>query len=66
VTAQPKPAVTTAADDYSDRLEQEDLATRFVWQGRPLDESVGVLLLRNICHYWFHIGKAHSARQASD
>lgn len=27
-------------------------------------EDVGTSLLRNIYHYWFHIGEAHAIRQA--
>ena len=29
----------------------------------PFPESIGTLLLRNIYHYWFHIGEAHAVRQ---
>jgi len=55
--------ITRAADVYVDKLKPEDLKTRFVWEGKRMEDDVGKLLLRNIYHYWFHIGKAHSTRQ---
>ena len=55
--------VTKAADAYLNGLKPEDLLTDLVWKGNPLPEKVGILLLRNTFHYWFHIGKAHSIRQ---
>jgi len=56
-------AITKAADAYLDNLRPEQLNTYFVWQGKPVAESVGILLLRNTYHYWFHLGKAHAVRQ---
>lgn len=55
--------ITAAADVYLNGLKGEDLATRFAWRGKPVDEDVGHLLLRNTFHYWFHLGKAHAIRQ---
>jgi uncharacterized damage-inducible protein DinB len=55
--------VTAAADTYLDTLTPELLQTHFEWQGQPVGESVGTLLLRNIYHYWFHTGEAHAIRQ---
>jgi hypothetical protein len=55
--------ITKAADAYLDGLEPEDLNTHFKWEGKPLPESVGILLLRNIYHYWYHLGNAHAVRQ---
>jgi hypothetical protein len=55
--------ITKAADVYLNNLKPEDLNTHFIWEGKPLPEDVGKLLLRNIYHYWFHLGKAHSVRQ---
>ncbi|MCB0255550.1 MAG: DinB family protein [Caldilineae bacterium] len=55
--------VTAAADAYLDILTAETLLTHFSWQGEPMKESVGTLLLRNIYHYWFHTGEAHAVRQ---
>lgn len=57
-------AVTSAADGYLDTLGTATLTTFLERNGRPVDESVGTLLLRNIYHYWFHTGEAAGARQA--
>jgi hypothetical protein len=56
-------AITEAADVYLDGLKPDDLNTHFKWEGKPLPESVGILLLRNIYHYWYHLGNAHAVRQ---
>jgi hypothetical protein len=31
--------------------------------GKPVDENIGTLLLRNIYHYWMHTGEASAVRQ---
>jgi hypothetical protein len=56
--------VTPAADQYLDTLTPQILQTFFLRDGKPVDESVGTLLLRNIHHYWFHTGEAAGVRQA--
>jgi uncharacterized damage-inducible protein DinB len=56
-------AVTTAADPYLDALTPDVLITYLERGGRPVGESVGTLLLRNIHHYWFHTGEAAAVRQ---
>lgn len=33
------------------------------WPNDQTAEDVGTSLLRNIYHYWFHIGEAHAIRQ---
>jgi hypothetical protein len=55
--------ITRTADEYLLSLTSDDLDKRFVYEGKPLDEAIGTLLLRNIYHYWFHLGKAHAIRQ---
>jgi hypothetical protein len=55
--------ITAAADEYLDRLTPDLMQTHLKRDGSPLRENVGTLLLRNICHYWFHIGEAHAIRQ---
>ena len=55
--------VTLAADRFLDTLTTEKLQIYLEWQGKPMDESIGTMLLRNIYHYWFHIGEAHATRQ---
>lgn len=56
-------AVTQEADMFLETLTPEILQTHFIWKGKTLDESVGTLLLRNIYHYWYHIGEAMAIRQ---
>jgi uncharacterized damage-inducible protein DinB len=55
--------VTAAADAYLDTLTPEILQTYLLRDGKPVDESVGTLLMRNIFHYWFHTGEAAAVRQ---
>lgn len=55
--------VTAAADVYLDTLTAEIAETHLLRDGHPREEPIGVLLLRNIYHYWFHIGEAHAIRQ---
>ncbi len=55
--------ITQAADRYLETLTPELLGVRFESKGEPVEESVGTMLLRNTCHYWFHIGEAHAMRQ---
>jgi hypothetical protein len=55
--------ITEAADRYLDTLTPELLQTHLEWEGQPLRESIGTMLLRNIYHYWFHLGEAHAIRQ---
>ncbi len=55
--------VTAAADEYLDSLTPEIMKTVLQRDGRPLDESVGTLLLRNVFHYWYYTGEAAAVRQ---
>jgi uncharacterized damage-inducible protein DinB len=57
-------AVTSAADTFLDTLTTEVLQAYLEWQGKPLRETIGTMLYRNIYHYWFHTGEAHAIRQA--
>jgi hypothetical protein len=56
-------SITKEADVFLTALRPEDLARQLSWNGRTLPDNVGKMLLRNIYHYWFHLGKAHSVRQ---
>ncbi len=56
--------VTDGADAYLDTLTTPTLTTFLQRNGRPVGETVGTLLLRNIYHYWFHAGEIAGARQA--
>jgi hypothetical protein len=55
--------ITRTADEYLDTLTSDILQTHFEWQGEPMKESVGTMLLRNIYHYWYHIGESQAVRQ---
>ena len=55
--------VTIAADEFLDTLTAEKLLTHLEWKGQPRPESIGTMLLRNIYHYWYHLGEAHAIRQ---
>jgi hypothetical protein len=55
--------VTETADEFLDTLTPANLQTYLLRDGKPVDESVGTLLLRNIYHYWYHTGEAAAVRQ---
>jgi uncharacterized damage-inducible protein DinB len=55
--------ITQAADKYLDTLTPQELQTHLEQEGKPRPESIGTMLLRNIYHYWYHIGEAHAIRQ---
>ena len=56
-------AITGEADKYLDTITPEMLNAQLAPQDERASEDVGTLLLRNIYHYWFHIGEAHAIRQ---
>jgi uncharacterized damage-inducible protein DinB len=55
--------VTSAADEYLTTVTPEILQHYPMRDGKPVDETVGTLLLRNIYHYWYHTGEASAVRQ---
>ena len=55
--------VTSEADKYLETLTPQIMQTFLLRQGKPVDESVGTLLMRNIYHYWYHTGEASGVRQ---
>jgi hypothetical protein len=55
--------VTAEADNFLKSLTPAILQTHLLWDGKPVDESIGTLLMRNIYHYWYHTGEASSVRQ---
>jgi len=57
-------SVTAQADLYLETLNPAIMQTHFIYNEKPLQESVGTMLLRNIYHYWFHNGEAFGIRQA--
>jgi hypothetical protein len=55
--------VTAEADKYLATLTPTIMQTYLLRDGKPVDESIGTMLLRNIYHYWYHTGEASSVRQ---
>lgn len=55
--------ITTECDKYLDALTTEGLQRPFLMDGKPSVYSVGTLLLRQIYHYWYHIGENMAIRQ---
>jgi hypothetical protein len=55
--------ITRTADQYLTTLDAGLLTTHFVRDRKPMASSIGSMLLRNLYHYWFHIGEAHAVRQ---
>ncbi|MFN2195832.1 MAG: DinB family protein [Anaerolineales bacterium] len=55
--------VTAGADAFLETLDAAQLTEFQTFNGKPLRESIGTQLQRNIYHYWFHIGEAHAVRQ---
>ena len=55
--------ITAAADAFLDTLTPEKLQTYFILKDKPVQESVGTMLERNIYHYWYHTGEAAAVRQ---
>jgi hypothetical protein len=55
--------VTETANLYLDVLTSELLQTHLQSQGKPRIESLGTMLLRNVYHYWTHLGEVHAIRQ---
>ena len=44
--------ITHAADAFLDTLTPHMLPTHIEWKGKPLRESIGTMLQRNIYQYW--------------
>jgi len=55
--------ITAEADTFLDTLNTEMLKTQQTWYGEEAREDNGISLLRNIYHYWFHMGEAQAIRQ---
>ena len=55
--------VTAAADGYLDTLTEADMTEHLLWKGEPRPENIGTMLLRNIFHYWYHLGEDMAVRQ---
>ena len=57
-------AITLQADKYLDTVTADSLTRYLFWKEKPSYEDIGTLLLRNIYHYWFHVGEAHAILQS--
>ena len=55
--------ITAKADQYLNTLTSEIMKTKFVSPDRSFPETIGTMLLRNIYHYWYHTGEAHTVRE---
>jgi uncharacterized damage-inducible protein DinB len=56
-------SVTRAADSYLDTLTTEKLQEPYIYEGQPVEFSVGSRMLRVIYHYWYHTGENMAIRQ---
>ena len=55
--------VTQTANPFLESLTPENISEHLVVNGKPHREDIGTSLMRNIFHYWFHLGEAHALRQ---
>jgi hypothetical protein len=55
--------VTAEADVYLETLTPTIMQGYLLRDGKPVAESTGTLLMRNIYHYWYHNGEAAAVRQ---
>ncbi|HMD88568.1 MAG TPA: DinB family protein [Anaerolineaceae bacterium] len=55
--------VTAAADVYLNILTPELLNSPVMAHEKPLPTNIGTQILRNIYHYWYHLGEAAAIRQ---
>lgn len=55
--------ITAEADRYLDTLTPAKLQDYLSYKGKALDENIGTMLMRNIYHYWYHIGEMQAVRQ---
>jgi hypothetical protein len=56
--------ITAACDEVLDTLTTDDFTAEPIVDGKPLGTTTGSMMLRNIYHYWFHLGEAMGFRQA--
>ena len=55
--------ITGDADNFLNTLTPDLLPTYLEVNGKSTAENIGTMLMRNIYHYWFHIGEAYAIRQ---
>jgi hypothetical protein len=56
-------SITEAADAFLVTITPETVRGTLERRDSQSKEDIGKSLLRNIFHYWFHIGEAHAIRQ---
>ena len=55
--------ITGNADNFLNTITLDSLPTFLEVNGKSVGEDIGTMLMRNIYHYWFHIGEAYAIRQ---
>jgi hypothetical protein len=55
--------ITAEANSFLNYMTPEMLEIKLTWPREEDHEDVGTSLLRNIYHYWFHMGEAQAIRQ---
>ena len=55
--------ITAEADCYLETLTTELMETHIMHDGDYSKENVGTMLMRNLYHYWYHMGEVASIRQ---
>lgn len=55
--------ITGNADNFLNTITFDSLPTFLELNGKSVGEDIGTMLMRNIYHYWFHIGEAYAIRQ---
>ncbi len=55
--------VTQAADDFLNRLDRETILQPYIYEGKPIEYSIGSRIQRVLYHYWYHTGECMAIRQ---
>jgi len=56
-------AIAQVADRYLETLTEEDMGKFLTSNSKMPGENIGTYLLRQIWHYWYHLGEAQAVRQ---
>jgi hypothetical protein len=55
--------ITAATNEYLERITPEMLNQPLPYDERPTPDVLGKMLLRQIYHYWYHLGESQAVRQ---
>ena len=55
--------ITSDADKFLGSIGEDITHTQLKWPDGENPEDAGISILRNIYHYWFHLGEAFAIRQ---